>query len=117
MEPDIAAEWGLPPLPHGLLLCLLQPGGAHVTVATTDIPYWEMVVDALSPERHPEQSPPLVLPSARFPKIRTGWPDEWQPTADSADWADAEKPPQPGDTVTADSAHTVLTGRPSGMSI
>ena len=64
MEPGLAAEWGLPPLPHGLLLCLLQPGGAHVTVATTDIPYWEMVVDALSPERHPEQSPPLVLPSA-----------------------------------------------------
>ena len=89
MEPDIAAEWGLPPLPHGLLLCLLQPGGAHVTVATTDIPYWEMVVDALSPERHPEQSPPLVLPSARFPKIRTGWPDEWEPTADSStDWAE-----------------------------
>src|SRR6476646_3242997 len=87
MGPDSAAGWGLPELAHGLICCSLEPAGTHVTVATTDLAYWQMVVEALSEENHPELSPPLIIPPDMFPTLRTGWPGEWTPAADPAiDW-------------------------------
>ena len=76
-EADLAEACGLPAVDHGLLCCELEPGGAHVTLATANIAYWSMLLELSSASA--EGLAGLVIPTGVFPVARGGWPNEWEP--------------------------------------
>jgi len=73
-EADLAEACGLPAADHGLLCCEHGPGGAHVTLATSDVEYLQGLSGAGA-----EAMAGLAIPTDKFPLGRAGWPDEWEP--------------------------------------
>lgn len=74
IDKDYSQEIGLPEKPHGLLYCVDSDSGERCTLATEDITYLEMLVEA-----DPEIREGIKLSEDNFPIQRPGWPDEWQP--------------------------------------
>jgi hypothetical protein len=64
---------GLPPAPegYGLLFCE-EDDGRHVTVATPDLEFCEMLRTA-----PPEVRAELAIPPSICSWRRDGWPDDW----------------------------------------
>jgi len=70
---------GLNPNPtgYGMLLCFDEDGN-KMTMATLDVPYFEMLIENQGPT-----VAGLVVDPGVFPIARPGWPDAWGPLSET----------------------------------